>query len=138
MKNLAIILVVPVLFGCVSAQQRQLDIEDPVGWGRFDCERVADRPELHQVAEQAKAICGPRAEAAAIAGTAAMPSGYGLGGAIAAGVNQGMTARQINDATLRSCMAEQGYVLSRKSEFDARCPAKIVPAPVVTSSKRKG
>jgi hypothetical protein len=80
--------------------------------------------------EQAKLICVNRAEAAGVAGTASMPNGYGLGGAVAAGISQGIAASQIQVATAKSCMAEYGYALQRASEFEARCP--VMTSPPVT------
>jgi len=31
-------------------------------------------------------------------------------------------ASQVENASMKACMPEQGFVLSRKSEHDARCP----------------
>ena len=103
--------------------------EDPTLWGRFDCMRMADGPEIQAEFEQAKLICSGRSEAAAIAGTAAMPNrGRGLSGAIVSGIEQGITGAQISVATAKSCMAERGLFLAKKSEHLARCPTSVVVA----------
>jgi hypothetical protein len=116
---------------CLTGCQTTGDPEDPIVWGRFDCKRHSQFPELAVEWEQAKLICGGRAQAAAVAGTAAMPGGYGMSGAIAAGINQGIAGAQISQATATSCMAERGYRMSKASEFDARCP--IAPVVVATA-----
>lgn len=108
--------------GC-AARANMENEADPTLWSRVDCQRISANPSLMQEFEQAKAICLPRGQAAATAGTANMPGGYGLGGAIAAGINQGITANQIGTATITSCMGENGYLLKRKSEQDAMCEA---------------
>ena len=76
--------------------------------------------------ERAKLICVGKADAAAVAGTANIRPGYGLGGAIASGIETGVKQTQIKDATASSCMAEQGYQFKKRSEFEALCP---VPPP---------
>ena len=93
-------------------------------WGRFDCKRLADFPEVQVEFEQANMICSGKAQAAAISGTASMPTGYGLSGAIVSGISQGITGAQISQATGKSCMAERGLYLAKRSEVDAKCPRK--------------
>ncbi|MFG1256335.1 hypothetical protein V5F79_03355 [Xanthobacter flavus] len=98
-------------------------------WGRVDCKRAADHPELKPEYEQALAICENRAIAAGTAGTANMPGGYGMAGAISAGINQGIAEGNIRRSTTISCMAERGYLLKKKSEHTAACAeAKPLPA----------
>lgn len=109
------------LAGCQTTQEAQ---DDPLMFGRVDCRGPVGRPEVSRHFEQAKAICMNRADAAATAGTANMPMGYGYGGAIAAGINQGITAASIRNSTAVSCMAEQGYLLKRRSEFVAMCGSR--------------
>ncbi len=124
-----------VLSGCQTTEQQA---EDPLQWGRFDCKRLADGPQIAVEFDQAKAVCLNRAQAAGIAGTAAMPTGYGLGGAMVSGINRGITSSQIQDATIKSCMAERGYLLAKMSEHEARCPRSApvaIPAPVAPKRK---
>ena len=125
-KFLSALLASAALCGCQTAQQQA---EDPIAWSRLDCKRLADGPEMVPQFEQAKLICVNRAEVAGVAGTAGMPVGHGVGGAIAAGISQGIASAQIQTATAKSCMAEYGYMLQRNSEFEARCPITIPPPP---------
>lgn len=111
-----------LLAGCV-AQASQQNVEDPPLWGRVDCQRLADRPDLEIEFEQAKTICLSRGQAAAVAGTAAIPVGRGLGGAMASGIERGITANQIGTATINGCMGEMGYLFKPKSEHLAMCEA---------------
>lgn len=106
-------------------------LEEQRLWARFDCQRISQNPGLQAALEQSRAICVPRAEAAAISGTAAMPVGYGLGGAIASGISQGVTGNQISRATMSSCMAEQGWTLRTLTEHEAVCP--VPPPPPMAS-----
>lgn len=122
-----------LICGCQTTAEQQAD---PLAWGRIDCQRADNTPALLQPFEQAKLVCVNRAEAAGIAGTAAMPTGYGLTGALVSGMNKGITASQIQDATIKSCMAEYGYSLLRKSEFDARCPIVQAAAPPPPTPKK--
>lgn len=120
-----------------SCQTTQEQAEDPPQWGRFDCQRAADHPELLPQFEQAKLVCVNRAQAAGIAGTASMPTGYGLGGAIASGISAGIAQGQIQNATVNSCMAEYGYMMSKKSEHEARCPVVAVTPPEPPAPPKK-
>lgn len=117
----AVVLAVGVaaqIMGCT--QTPDPSVEQPA-WARFDCRMRDDGPEIHALFEQAQAICAPRAEAAAIAGTSGMPVGHGLAGAIASGISSGIAQGQISRATLSSCMAEQGYTLRTRSQHDELC-----------------
>lgn len=64
-----------------------------------------------------------------MSGTAAMPTGRGLGGAIVSGIDKGITGNRIGDLTMTSCMAEYGYQRMTPSEFEGRCPKPPPPAP---------
>jgi hypothetical protein len=121
MRNLGIVALCVALGGCVA--QAETVPEDPLVWGRVDCQRLADNPALQVEFEQAKTICLSRGQAAAAAGTANMPGGRGLGGAIVAGINQSATANQIGTATITGCMGEMGYLFKTKSEHIAMCDA---------------
>jgi hypothetical protein len=91
-------------------------------FGRLDCRRLAEGPELRQDFSRAEAICVGRAQASAAAGSATVhPYGYGLSGAIATGIEQGLTERRIGEATVISCMAEQGYLYRTRSDHEAIC-----------------
>lgn len=134
MRILSAIAVMMLLSGCQTTQEQA---EDPVQWGRFDCQRAADHPELTPQFEQAKLVCVNRAQAAGIAGTASMPTGYGMGGAIASGISAGIAQAQIQNATINSCMAEYGYMLLKRSEHVARCPATAVKPPEAPEPPKK-
>jgi hypothetical protein len=121
MRILCIAALCAGLGGCVT--QAETVPDDPMIFGRADCQRAEGNPVIQQDAEQVKQICLGRAQAAAVAGTANMPAGYGLGGAIAAGIAQGAAANQITSATVNSCMAEHGWLFKRKSEHIAMCDA---------------
>jgi hypothetical protein len=121
MRILGIVAICAALGGCVA--QAETVPEDPPVWGRVDCQRLADNPTLQLEFEQAKTICLSRAQAASVAGTASMPEGHGLGGAVVAGINQGAAANQISTATAVGCMGEMGYLRKTKSEHLAICEA---------------
>lgn len=121
MRILCVAVLCAVLGGCVT--QAETVPEDPMIFGRADCQRMEGNPVIQQDAELSKQICVGRAQAAAIAGTSNMPGGHGLGGAIAAGIAQGAAASQISSATVTSCMAEHGWLFKRKSEHVAMCDA---------------
>ena len=116
----AVALLALAVGGCVSNQQ---DANDPIGWGRIDCRRSTD-PEIAAHAEQARLMCQAMAESAGTMATATMPAGRGMGGAIASGIESGMARQQVTVAAGKDCMATQGYIMSRRSEFEARCTGK--------------
>jgi hypothetical protein len=109
-----------VLAGCQTTAEQQAN---PPNWGRIDCQRPAQRPELRPLFEQAKLVCQERALAAAVAGTSSMPRGNGIGGAIASSIATRMTKEEIAVSTAKSCMAEYGFVLMTQPEHDQRCVA---------------
>jgi hypothetical protein len=106
-------------------------------WGRIDCVRIADHPEMQVQFDQARLVCVNRAQAASVAGTANMPTGNGIGGAIASGIVQGITANQIATSTANGCMAEYGFMLAHRSEHAARCAALAPPPPPASKPARK-
>lgn len=122
------------LTGCVANQQ--VAEQDPMIWGRLDCRRAEIEPVIAVENERVKAVCLPRAEAAAIAGTSAMPVGYGIGGAIASGISRGIASNQIATNTLASCLAEHGYLNRRRSEHEAYCAAMAPPPPPPPSPQK--
>lgn len=105
---------------CGCAQQPP---PEPRAFYRVDCRPTAGDAMMEQEFERVRAVCVSRSQAAAISGTASMPSGYGLGGAIAAGINKGITSNQISEATGNSCMAEQGFLFRTEAEDTAVCTA---------------
>lgn len=121
MKTIAIIAVSILLSACNGSQQ---STQEASIFGRVDCKRLADYPELEIEFEQAKAVCLPRAQAAAVAGTTAIPVGNGLGGAIASGIERGMAQREIGTSTTVSCMAERGYLYKPMSQHLAMCESQ--------------
>ena len=141
-KNILALCATILLAGCVA--QAETVPDDPLVWGRVDCQRLADNPALQVEFEQAKTICLSRGQTAAAAGTANMPEGHGLGGAIVAGINQAHTANQIGTSTIIGCMGEMGYLRKTKSEHIAMCAAineqkRIAAAtPTQPSKKRPG
>ncbi len=110
-----------LLGGCVA--QANTTAEDAPVWGRMDCQRATGNAVVQAEADQARQICTSRAEAAAVAGTANMPGGRGIGGAMVAGINQGITSGQIRVATAASCMGEMGYILKTRAQHLAMCDA---------------
>lgn len=64
--------------------------------------------------EQAKIICGNRADAAAEAATASRSIGYGTADAIASGIASGIAQANVKKSTILSCMAERGYRLEQQ------------------------
>lgn len=118
-----------LLAGCVTDAN---NAAEPAFFARADCQRMT-LPEVERHFEVAKSICGPKAEAAQIAGTAAIPVGYGIGGAMASGIERGVTGAKIRDATILSCMAEQGYLFRTASAHEAAC---AVGEPRKSAAKR--
>ncbi|QPF83937.1 hypothetical protein IC762_30490 [Bradyrhizobium genosp. L] len=112
-----------LLAGCVA--QAETVPEDPLVWGRVDCQRLADNPVLQVDFEQARTICSSRGQAASIATTANMPDGHGLAGALVAGMNKGVVGSQIGNATVAGCMGEMGYLMKTRSEHLAMCEAVL-------------
>lgn len=102
--------------------------EDPIVFGRVDCQRSENNPTIQAAFEQDSAVCKGRAEAASLSGTSSM-NGGGLVGAL----DKAVTQQQIGKSTIVSCMAERGYLLKRRSEHTAMCSAiaaqKAAPAP---------
>jgi hypothetical protein len=117
MRCVAWVLCAAALAGCA----KEVPIEEQPIWGRFDCRRQADDPEVAMLFEQAKTICVNRAEAAAVAGTTAIPVGRGIAGAIASGIERGQAQNEIGTATTLSCMAEQGWARKPRAEHEAVC-----------------
>ena len=122
------------LSACQTAQKPE---EEQV-FGRVDCQRAEGRPDLLVQYEQAVAICKGRAEASAATASAAIPVGSGMGGAIASGMQRGMTESQVGISTAISCMAELGYIRRTRSEHLRVCAelkahesAKMTPKPKV-------
>lgn len=109
-----------MLGGCVQQGAPQ---EEPKIFGRADCQRAANNPVIQQDFELARQVCLPRAEAAAVSGTTAIPVGHGLAGAMMSGIERGMAQNQIATATVTSCMAERGYLLRTRTEHEAACAA---------------
>ena len=107
---------------------------DPVVWFSFDCKRPSLHPELEADFERAKLICFGRADAAAIAGTAHIRPGYSTGSAIVAGIEANQKHTQINLAVGTSCMAEYGYRMSKRSEFESLCPIAPPKAKITKKS----
>lgn len=110
-------------FMLVACVPQQPPVQEQKIFGRSDCRRMADNPALQQEFEVAKQVCVPRAEAAAVAGTTAMPLRSGLGGAIVDGIEQGMARNQIAMSTVMSCMAERGYLFRTRADHEAVCAA---------------
>jgi hypothetical protein len=123
-----------VLVACAQ----EVPPEEQKVFGRTDCQRSAGNPAIEQEFERAKTVCMNRAQAAAVSGTTAMPYRPGLGGAIVAGIEQGMAQNQIGGATVMGCMAEHGYLLRTRTEHLSVCEAitaqRAVPA---TPSRRR-
>jgi hypothetical protein len=93
----------------------------------LDCQRAAGNPALEAEFLRLRTMCTGRAQASAIAGTAVIPTGRGFGGAIASGIEKGITEVQIGNAMMLSCMAEEGYLMRTRSEFEAVCPPRPEP-----------
>lgn len=129
------------LQGCATTTETA-QVADPELFGRVDCQLSVGNPKLMVEYEQAMAICKPRAEAAAVAAGSNIPVGYGMGGAIASGIQRGMTEGQVGKATAISCMAERGYILRKSSEHEAVCasikaqekPQRATPRPRQSST----
>ena len=102
-----VVLACIVLAGCAGAQSTTPTADD-VAWGRFDCRRG------HAVDlefEQAKAVCSNTANAQGVA--AAAPAHGVVAGAF--------TQVSVADSTMKACMAERGFVLAKRGEYDRQC-----------------
>jgi hypothetical protein len=113
-----------LLVGCAHQQQNP---EDPLGWARFDCQSMKNRPDLQPEFDQAKEVCSNSAQAQSMSARGQM-RGRSLVDAVANDIN----ANQIAVASGKACMAERGYKFEKQSEFEARCPVPP-PAPAPAS-----
>lgn len=120
-NSFAAIAAAAFLGGCVA--QADTVAEDPLVWGRVDCQLIAGNAMLQADFEQARTICVARGQAASVATTANMPNGYGMGGAMVAGMNKGIAGSQVTIATVGGCMGEMGYLQKPKSQHVAMCEA---------------
>jgi hypothetical protein len=108
-----LICVAVVLGGCTVGES------EPKVFGRVDCRRLADHPDLKRDFERIQTVCVERAKAAAAAGGAGTnTAGYQT--AIGAGVAKSLTEQRIAEATLLSCMAENGYLYRTKEAMRPR------------------
>lgn len=93
-RSVRISVAAAMLLGGCSVNTNNRFGEDPLIWGRVDCQRGEGNSELQKVFDDAKATCLARGEsAAAIAGTAGNSP----------------------------CMNDQGYVLRTRTEHIAAC-----------------
>lgn len=127
-----------VLASCTTSSQPDGTVAEQPVWGRVDCQRISGNPKLEQEVEQHKAICMNRAEAAAIAGTTSIPVGYGVGGAIASGIQRGTAQNQIAIATAKSCMGEYGYIFRTRDQHITACAAIASAASTQSSQTKPG
>lgn len=118
---IAVLTAAALLGGCVA--QAESVPEDPLVWGRVDCQLLSGNAILQADFEQARTICVSRGQAASVATTANMPNGYGMGGAMVAGMNKGIAGSQVSAATVGGCMGEMGYLQKPKSQHVAMCEA---------------
>ena len=118
MRYVAFFVMGALLAGCNSAPQ---DPNQREMFGRVDCQIISGNKKLELEYEHAKAICLPRAEAAALTASASIPVGQGLGGSLASGIERGTTQREVGVATAKSCMAERGYFFKKGIEHDIAC-----------------
>jgi hypothetical protein len=72
--------------------------------------------------EKAKRVCSKVALAAVTASTAYAPNSRKIGSVVAAGIEERVARSLEHAATAKSCMADRGYIYSKRSEFEARCP----------------
>jgi len=105
--RISVLAVAMILGSCAVNTNSRVSEDDPLIWGRVDCQRGEGNAELQKEFEDAKAICVARGEtAAAMAGTAGNSP----------------------------CMSEQGYVLRTRAEHVAACQA--IQEQKSTSKKR--
>lgn len=107
--------------GCAAVP----DKNDPMIWSRLDCQSMREKPELKPAFEQAKLVCGNRAQASGLAGSAPYMARPDLASTVGGVIAQS----QISEATVKSCMAEYGYTITRRSELAGRCPGVTIPSP---------
>jgi hypothetical protein len=74
--------------------------DDPLLWGRLDCQRTSGNPALTAESEKSRTTCEARAKAASAS------SAYA----------------NLNDTpAMKACMLDAGYQLQRRSDFEANC-----------------
>jgi len=91
------ILAASLLTACASSQTGG---DDPLLWGRLDCQRTSGNPAMLAESEKARLACEARAK------TASASSAY---------ENPNETP------AMKACMLDAGYQLQRRSEFEANC-----------------
>jgi hypothetical protein len=92
--QISVLAVTVVLEGCTVGLDSRTAGNDPLIWGRIDCQRGEGNPELQKQFNDAKATCLARGE------TEDVVAGNAGGG---------------------SCMTEQGYVLRTRAQHEAAC-----------------
>lgn len=120
MKCFAILLGL-LLTGCVASSLPPPSGAEAKLFGRVDCKTTKGNAILEVEYEQAKAVCLNRADAAAVAGTTAIPIGHGAVNAVFSGIQRGSAQREIGLSTALSCMAERGYLHETDAANAARC-----------------
>jgi hypothetical protein len=105
---------------------------EPQVWGRFDCRRIAQFPELQMELDQARTVCSHSATAQGIAGTQAMRV-QSLGDAFA----QSAAQNRVQLSSALACMADRGWLFATVPAHEARCPAPAPAAPPPPVSRRK-
>lgn len=120
MRRVVVVLLCFAVAGCATAARKAVDAG--AMWRRADCGEEGTGESSQRYA-LATTICRGRAQAAEISAAATVPTGYGTGGAIASGIEAGMTRVHVSDNIMISCMAEQGYMLWTEAQFQASCPA---------------
>lgn len=112
------------LTGCAAGAFDQSGVPEDQRkiFGRADCRRHTDHPELARDYERIQTVCVARAEAAGQSAAAATDtSQYG---AIAGGFAQAMAQRDVAVPTVISCMAEHGYLWRTRAEHKAMCRSR--------------
>jgi hypothetical protein len=71
--------------------------DDPMLWGRIDCQRSAGNPALMADSEKARLTCEGRAQAA------------------------GASGNRNETPAMKACVLDAGYQLQRRSEFEGNC-----------------
>ena len=121
MRAFAILACCLAVAGCAggSFDQSSLPEDQRKLFGRADCRRHADHPDLARDFERVQTVCIARARAAGYSAAASVNS-YNHS-PIVVGFAQAMTARDVAEPALISCMAEHGYLWKTKAEHEAMC-----------------
>lgn len=137
MRIVMVAVIAAGLGGCAAQASKPADEADKLIIGRVDCQPQEGNPVLQQELTVAKAICENQANAASVAASSAVPTGSGIGGAIASGIQAGIAGASVANSTALACMAERGYLVRTLRQHEEACVAIRAHQNAAAASRKK-